>query len=160
VLLAIVGLSSGIYHCTLSLAGQLLDEVSIIWVFLSVYAFVLPKSNWLHFYPVLGRRWVWWRFWIVVGCVLTLVGWLYPVANAFFLLIVSIPFVVFACIFCYVIKCQRLRRLGFASVMWWTIAIVLWAIDRLWCDELSTHLFDLENEYERQIQEYVQLHAA
>jgi len=30
VLLAIVGLSSGIYHCTLSLAGQLLDEVSII----------------------------------------------------------------------------------------------------------------------------------
>jgi len=30
VLLGIVGVSSGIYHCTLSLAGQLLDEVSII----------------------------------------------------------------------------------------------------------------------------------
>jgi len=58
VLLGIVGVSSGIYHCTLSLAGQLLDEVSIIWVVLAMYAFLLPKTSWLHFYPVLGRRWI------------------------------------------------------------------------------------------------------
>merc|ERR1719233_2842456 len=63
VLLSIVGVTSWIYHCTLSLAGQLLDEVSIIWVFLSVYAFILPRSSWLNFYPFYGKRWIWCRFW-------------------------------------------------------------------------------------------------
>lgn len=160
VLLLIVGVCSGIYHSTLSLAGQLLDEVSITWVVLSVYAFMYPKTSVLSFWPVYKRRWVWACFWLNIAISFTLIGWVWPAANAFLMMFFALPFIVIATKICYSSTCWKLKRLGLASVFWSVIGIILWAIDRLLCEELSTYLFEYENQYERQIQEYVQLHAA
>lgn len=43
VLLIVVGLSSAYFHATLSLIGQLLDEVSIIWVFMAGFTLFYPS---------------------------------------------------------------------------------------------------------------------
>ena len=42
-LLILVGISSAYFHSTLSLAGQLADEFSIIWVFSAALGLWLPK---------------------------------------------------------------------------------------------------------------------
>lgn len=43
VLIMVIGASSAYFHATLSLVGQLLDEVAILWVLLAGYALWTPK---------------------------------------------------------------------------------------------------------------------
>lgn len=49
VLLIVVGLSSAYFHATLSLIGQLLDEVAILWVCSAAFSMFHPKKYYPRF---------------------------------------------------------------------------------------------------------------
>lgn len=48
-LYAFVGLSSAYFHATLSLLGQLLDELSILWLIASAFSMLIPSENFPNF---------------------------------------------------------------------------------------------------------------
>ena len=43
ILMMMIGASSAYFHATLSLVGQLLDEVAILWVLFAAYALWIPE---------------------------------------------------------------------------------------------------------------------
>ncbi|CAD5125296.1 unnamed protein product [Dimorphilus gyrociliatus] len=89
-LLAVVGIGSVYFHATLSLAGQLLDEIAILWVLIAAAALWWPREfmPWpcknmkkTHFRNFLGAA----------GVKISILAFAYPAINAFVLLAVAIP---------------------------------------------------------------------
>lgn len=89
ILLFVVGLSSAYFHATLSLLGQLLDELTILWVFMATLSLFCPRR---HFPRVFkhSRK----RFCIsmsVFSLTATALSVCYPAINAFALMLLAIP---------------------------------------------------------------------
>jgi len=133
-LLIVVGTCSAYFHATLSLLGQLLDEIAILWVIMAGIAMWFPvqgmPSAWRN--SASGRK----KFSSV--CFLftllaTLMGFLQPVVNAFILLCLGLPITV--------LLVQHLRQeentevigLGHRTVVLWVLAVICWLSDRLLC---------------------------
>ena len=50
--LIVVGICSAYFHATLSLAGQLLDELAILWLFLAAFTMFYPR----RFFPAVLKN--------------------------------------------------------------------------------------------------------
>lgn len=89
ILLFVVGASSAYFHATLSLLGQLLDEVAIIWVFMTAATLFYP-SKYLPFQMSKNRN----QF-VVIMFIFTLIAtcmsMYHPAVNAFVLMFLAIP---------------------------------------------------------------------
>lgn len=89
ILLFIVGLSSAYFHATLSLIGQLLDEVAIIWVFMAAFTIFYP-TKFLPNKTIMCRR-LFLVAMIGMTGIATALSFYQPAVNAFVLMFLSIP---------------------------------------------------------------------
>ncbi|XP_068740725.1 alkaline ceramidase-like isoform X2 [Montipora capricornis] len=71
---------------------------------------------------------------LALSLLCTWLGFLYPVANAFVLMVISTPFALM--LFAELRSCKdhRVVRLGRACVAWWFVAVLIWINDRVFCD--------------------------
>lgn len=132
VLLMVVGLSSAYFHATLSLVGQLLDELAILWVFMAAFAMFLPKRYFPKFLGGNRRRLAFYSS--VISVVSTGFLVMHPKANAFALMTLALPAIGFLCKELNRVKCARVYRLGLRCVAVCFLAIFSWITDRMFCD--------------------------
>lgn len=149
-LLIVVGLSSVYFHATLSLAGQLLDEVAILWLFAAAFAMFFPRRcfptsfkndrfvNYLYrkIVNIIFRRKL--RLWVMGSTVLlTYFSILQPAINAFALMTLAIPCLIVLGQELKRVKDPRVHRLGYRCALLWTLSVTCWINDRLFCDAWS-----------------------
>ncbi|XP_063226973.1 alkaline ceramidase-like [Bacillus rossius redtenbacheri] len=144
-LFVVVGLSSAYFHATLSLVGQLLDELSILWLLTVAVCMFYPR----RFFPRFARgdrsvprprravtcRAVFGLAAVGGGLVFTGLGMVRPVVNALALMLLGVCVVLLL-----VVELRRLRgrvyRLGVRSVVAWLLAVACWIADYALCDTL------------------------
>lgn len=132
VLLMVVGISSAYFHATLSLVGQLLDELAILWVFMAAFAMFLPKRYFPKF--IGGNRRLLGCYSSVISVVSTGLLVMQPAANAFVLMTLAVPAIGFLFDEMSRVKCARVYRLGLRCTAVWFLAVLSWIIDRMFCD--------------------------
>ncbi|KAJ2948112.1 hypothetical protein O0L34_g9910 [Tuta absoluta] len=132
VLLMVVGLSSAYFHATLSLVGQLLDELAILWVFMAGFAMFTPKKFFPHF---LGQDR---RALTYYSCVFSVLatGFLvmHPAFNAFALMTLVVPALYYLVVEMTTCNCPRVYRLTLRTIASCLAALFFWILDRLFCD--------------------------
>ncbi|XP_014669732.1 PREDICTED: alkaline ceramidase-like [Priapulus caudatus] len=132
VLLFFVGVGSAYFHATLSLFGQLLDELAILWVIMAAFSMWFPRRllpprfqhnrNWFHLAV----------FFMGLSC--SILACIKPVVNAFALMFFGIPSS--AVLFAEVRRCDdnRAVRLGVRCTFIFVLAVLCWLNDILFCD--------------------------
>lgn len=86
--LIFVGLSSAYFHATLSLMGQLLDELSILWVYTLTMILYCPRHNLPNF---LKNRYVFSSLLLTLSITASIFSIFRPYINAFALMTLIIP---------------------------------------------------------------------
>ena len=131
VLFIIVGLSSAYFHATLSLLGQLLDELSILWLLMLSYTLFTPMS-----YRPRGLRE---RFSVYALCMgvlailITLSAFVSPAINAYALFLVGGPAVGMLVAEVRASKDTNVRSLGNRTLIALIVAALSWVFDKILC---------------------------
>ncbi|KAM4809761.1 alkaline ceramidase 1 [Rhinophrynus dorsalis] len=126
----VVGLFSAYYHMTLSYIGQLLDEISILWVIAVGYSIWFPRT---YFPDYIKNRNQFGTVIFTVAAMSTALSFVKPAINAYALN--CITFHILYVVIKEMRKCveQDIRRLAFLSCCLWFVAISCWLSDRLFC---------------------------
>ncbi|CAF0766746.1 unnamed protein product [Adineta steineri] len=130
-LLIIIGIGSVYFHATLSLAGQLVDEISILWVVMAGYTIFLPAIYFPQSLRAQRHRFIY--SCIVLTIIVTCLSIIYPYANAFALMILGLPSTAFLAI--HLSRCdnRRIKNLGIHCLGMWGVAVTIWICDRMFC---------------------------
>ncbi|CAG0879127.1 unnamed protein product [Cyprideis torosa] len=137
ILLLIIGFSSAYFHATLSLMGQLLDEISILWTFMAGVGMWCPLELMPSFCRQSRTRFKWGILLLTIFC--TILACLYPAINAFFLMCLGIPGCMFMAMHLKRSYDPRIVRLGYRSTFLWGLGVLCWISDRMFCNVWRTH---------------------
>ncbi|XP_005190894.1 alkaline ceramidase [Musca domestica] len=130
-LLIIVGLSSMYFHATLSLIGQLLDELAILWVFMAAYSLFCPKRYFPRFCR--NNRRTFGLLMFTCAIIATVMSVWKPIVNAFVLMAMGVPTMYMLYRELRRVKDERVYRLGLRSTAVWGVAVLCWVSDRFFC---------------------------
>jgi alkaline ceramidase len=131
IFLIIIGIGSVYFHATLSLAGQLADEISILWVLMAGYAIFLPAIYLPHSLRIQRHRFTYGC--IILAIIITCLSIVYPYANAFALMILGLPAIGFIALYLPRSDNRRIKILGIHCLGTWAIAVTIWICDRMFC---------------------------
>lgn len=140
ILMAFVGFGSAYYHATLSLAGQIIDELSIFYLIMGCTATIVPR--WRYSRPCLlgylfhGDAERWRTVFYTIMVIGTFLSWLAPALNAAILLTFSFPLTVHLVQDLNVTTSSTTWRLSSAMILWWILAVAIWIMDKYKCEEL------------------------
>jgi len=131
-LFAAVGISSAYFHATLSLVGQILDELSILWLIAAAFGMWVPRRH----YPdwCKGNRTQFQYLMLVFSVTGTVLAWIYPWINAFALMCLGIPAFILLVSELRLCRNPRVKRLGLRCGLCWMFALSCWISDRIFCD--------------------------
>jgi alkaline ceramidase len=87
-LLICVGISSAYFHATLSLMGQLLDELSILWIYTLTMCIFCPRRK---LPKMLKNRFIFSSMLLTLSIVATVASFWKPYINAFALMTLILP---------------------------------------------------------------------
>ncbi|XP_061456903.1 alkaline ceramidase 1 isoform X2 [Rhineura floridana] len=130
ILQVFIGVFSIYFHMTLSYAGQLLDEIAILWTMGWCYAFWFPMR---HFPGFIKNREQFMSLVAILTVLSSLMTFLKPALNAYALNCIAFHIVYSTCV--EVRKCNnpRVHRLFATMVAWWIISISCWLTDKFLC---------------------------
>ncbi|TSY41752.1 Protein ENL [Bagarius yarrelli] len=115
---------------TLSFMGQMLDELSILWVLAIGYSLWFPRTHFPHF---VKDRSSFSRMVMVSTVITTLLSFVKPTANAYALNFFALHILYSVCVELKSCSDQRVLRLARASIGLWVLAISCWVSDRFGC---------------------------
>nr|XP_020636535.1 alkaline ceramidase 1 [Pogona vitticeps] len=132
-----IGIFSAYFHMTLSYAGQLLDELSILWGMAMCYAFWFPTR---YFPGFIKNRDQFVRIVLLVTLLSTLMSFVKPALNAYALNCVAFHLLYLTTQELKQCKNPRVHHLAAVMVIWWVISIGCWLADKFlcsWCQQLN-----------------------
>lgn len=137
ILFMTVGIGSVYFHATLSLAGQLIDEIAIIWVIMGSWALFMPSYVMRKLVPNWVSRYQFRNCIVVLTITLTCICCINPEINHF-----ALPLFTFPCIGSIVSFKRKTAnptvcRLAETSMAWFAIGFVAWILDQHLCDYLT-----------------------
>ncbi|XP_004714298.1 alkaline ceramidase 1 [Echinops telfairi] len=131
ILFVVIGLFSTYFHMTLSFLGQLLDELSILWLLASGYCIWMPRC----YYPAFIRknRTHFTCLVILITVVSSFLSFLRPTVNAY-----ALNSIAFHILYIVVREYRKsnsreLRHILQVSTVLWAISLTSWLSDRLLC---------------------------
>lgn len=136
-LMILAGIGSAYFHTTLSLAGQLIDELSVVWlVFFGCLFIHSPKGKdrWAQIHMVLLTP-TNLLLYLVVTCGLAFAE---PILSHV-ICVLHLPFGIWR--FCVEFKectCERAARIFYLGLFFIILAFFCWFLDRVACDSLHT----------------------
>ncbi|GAB6027076.1 hypothetical protein CHUAL_013802 [Chamberlinius hualienensis] len=136
ILLIIVGVTSAYFHATLSMVGQILDELSILWVMLAgTYLWAPPKVLPNVFKQ---NRKIFIQSIVMFGIIGTGLAFIQPAFNAFALMTFGIPAAVLLLVEVRRSNDSRAVRLGLRCAGFWVFGVICWINDRMFCEMWSS----------------------
>lgn len=135
VLLIFVGAGSVYFHSTLSLVGQLLDEVAILYVCLAALANWVPSSYLPNVFKKDRKKF--YIFLSLSGICTTAVAFIKPEVNHLLLFSFGIPGLYLLVNELRNCDCPRVYHVGVMSAVWFFTAVGCWISDRFFCDQIS-----------------------
>lgn len=130
VMMIFVGVFSAYFHMTLSFMGQMLDELSILWVQALGYSLWFPRRLFPSFVKDRGS---FSRIVLSITVLITVFSFIKPTANAYTLHMFGLPLLYM--LWAEMKRCtdQRAMRLAKRLVVLWALALVCWISDRFGC---------------------------
>lgn len=127
-----IGLSSAYFHATLSLLGQFLDELGILWLYCAAFWIFYPKKMFPKI--LIGNRKRLGLFCLAVAVFGTGLSIVNPIWNAFALMSLCIPSVIVLALKIAASGNPRVKRLGLVVWVVWSLALICWINDKVFCD--------------------------